>query len=277
MPAPTAFVRLSVVAVAASGLIVSACQREEAAPPPEAPAPRATQPTLPVSPPSPIGRAELLAAVDAAASAYASGATPTSDAIAGRTFAIQQTFGCAGPAAPLAEGAPGDGLARWSWGPERKTIRITLAPGDWTGSSLIAGGDQTWETVEGFWLSRPWMRTDGCPGVAADPLVSGPGAPTPQTVGIASVFNEDSSRLGRRNGQPYSFVVRGEGDQPAATPTAGYRLALEGRFTAFADGRAIRCRAASPDQRPVCIAAAQIDRVALLGADGAVLSEWRGG
>jgi hypothetical protein len=63
-------------------------------------------------------------------------------------------------------------------------------------------------------------------------------------VGLAAVHEQDSSRLGRRNGRAYSFVVRGEGDQPAVAPAGGYRLVLEGRLTAFADGRAIHCRTA---------------------------------
>ena len=58
----------------------------------------------------------------------------------------------------------------------------------------------------------------------------------------------------------------------------GYRVVLEGRFASFPDGRAIRCRAASIDQRPVCIAAVQLDRVAFEdGSSGTVLSEWRPG
>ena len=56
----------------------------------------------------------------------------------------------------------------------------------------------------------------------------------------------------------------------------GYRLVLEGRFAAFPDGRSIHCRAETPDQRPLCIAAAQLDRVAFEDADtGSVISEWR--
>ena len=38
-----------------------------------------------------------------------------------------------------------------------------------------------------------------------------------------------------------------DADRPAAIPDGGYRLVLEGRMAAFADGRAVRCRAAGPD------------------------------
>ena len=96
-------------------------------------------------------------------------------------------------------------------------------------------------------------------------------------MGLASVFEADGSRLGRRNGRAYEHTVRGVDDQPAVAPVQGYRLVLEGRLAAFPEGRSIRCRGSGPDQRPVCIAAVQIDRVAFEDAAGALLSEWRGG
>lgn len=275
---PIAIRRLPVVALAASGLVLTACQGEPektpapATEPAAAPAPPATP-----SPPPVLSRADLIQAAEAAASAYAAGSGPNRDSLSGRRFAVRQAFGCQGAAPAAAEDAAGDGLARWSWGPERKTLRLSLTPGDWTQSALISGGAPDWEAVEGFWLNRPWLRAEGCPAAQGDPLASGPAAPSPQTVGLAAVHEQDSSRLGRRNGRAYSFVVRGEGDQPAVAPTGGYRLVLEGRLTAFADGRAFQCRATSPDQRPVCVAAAQIDRVAFEDATGAVLSEWRPG
>ena len=60
--------------------------------------------------------------------------------LAGRRFVIRQAFGCAGPTPPPAEDMTGDGLAAWSWGDRRQSLRLTLAPGDWTASPLIAGG-----------------------------------------------------------------------------------------------------------------------------------------
>lgn len=274
---PTALLRPSVVALAASALVLTACEREEA-PAPAAPTqPAVETPVVSVTPPQTLDRAGLLQAMDIAASAYAAGKDPGGDTLAGRRFVIRQAFGCTGPTPPAAEEAAGTGLASWSWGDQRRTLQLSLTPGDWSASPLIAGGADSWEAAEGFWLPRPWLRADGCPGALGDPLASGPTAPSPQTVGLAAVFEEDSSRLGRRNGRAYSFTVRGENDQPAAAPTGGYRLVLEGRMTAFADGRAIRCRASSPDQRPVCIGAVQLDRVAFEDTEGAVLSEWRPG
>jgi len=158
------------------------------------------------------------------------------------------------------------------------SIRLSLTPGDWTRSALIAGaGQDRWEAVEGFWVSRAWMTADGCPSVRADPLASGPAAPSPQTVGLAAVFEAGGSRLGRRNGRAYAHTIRAAGDAAPDAPAGGYRVRLEGRIAAFPDGRAIRCRAANPDQRPVCVAAVQLDRVAFETAGGETLSEWRPG
>lgn len=276
---PVRPVRLPVVAAAAAGFLLISCERKvEPAPPPpvpEEPEPAAAE--LPARPAA-LDRRELLAAVARAASAYASGAAaPASDGLAGRPFEINLTFGCEGAEAPPVEGA-GNGLARWSWGPERETIRLGLTPGDWTRSALIAGsGQEQWEAVEGFWVARPWMAVEGCPSVRADPLASGPGAPSPQTVGLAAVFEKGGSRLGRRNGRAYAHVVRPTGDEALTAPVDGYRVRMEGRIAAFPDGRSIRCRASSPDQRPVCVAAVQLDRVAFQTAAGETLSEWRPG
>lgn len=274
---PTALLRPSAVALAATALLLSACQRDEAAtpPPPVAAAPAETT-EAPAAPAPTLDRAGLLQAMDAAASAYAAGQN-SGASLAGRRFVVRQAFGCAGETPPPAEAAPGSGLATWSWGPRRESLKLVMAPGDWTESALLAGGADSWEAAEGFWMSRPWLRAEGCPGVGSDPLASGPVAPSPQSVGLAAVFEEDGSRLGRRNGRAYEFTVRGEGDEAPAAPVRGYRLVLEGRMTAFADGRAIRCRAASADQRPVCIGAVHLDRVAFETADGATLSEWRVG
>ena len=195
--------------------------------------------------------------------------------LAGRRFVVRQPFGCTGSSD--SDEAASEGLAVVVQAAEGRGLRLSLAPGDWTESPLVAGSSETWEAAEGFWLTRPWMRAETCPVASAEPVAGDPVPPSPQTMGLAAVFEADGSRLGRRNGRAYSFVVRGDADRPAAIPDGGYRLVLEGRMAAFADGRAVRCRAAGPDQRPICIGAVQLDRVAFEDAQGAVLSEWRGG
>lgn len=276
---PVMPVRLPVVAMIAAGLLTASCQRESgpAAPPPEPAGPVEAGPATPPLNPA-LDRSELLAAVARAASAYAAGAdAAASSPLAGRQFDIRLAFGCEGAEASPADGA-GDGLARWSWGPEGETIRLSLTPGDWTRSALIAGsGQDRWEAVEGFWVARPWMTPDGCPSVRADPLASGPAAASPQSVGLAAVFETGGSRLGRRNGRAYAHAIRQAGAAPLVALDAGYRLRLQGRIASFPDGRAVRCRAANPNQRPVCVAAVQLDRVAFETPTGETLSEWRPG
>jgi len=289
MPEPIASPRLSVVALAASGLILAlisslaACERREpaAAPPPEPAAP--ATPTVVMAPARQIDRAELLAAMDVAASAYARGQSPGGDdTLVGRRLVIRQAFGCAPTETPPpgAEMTGGEGRAQADFGKDRKTLQLSLAPADWTEAPLTVDGGETWESVEGFWLPRPWIRTDECPAPMTSAPVEGetPAAAPPasaQTVGLAAVFETDGSRLSRRNGRAYAFTVRGEGDLPVAPPPGGYRLVLEGRAIAFPSGRAIRCLSPSPDQRPVCVVAAQVDRVAFEDATGKTLSEWR--
>ncbi|WP_420470132.1 hypothetical protein [Brevundimonas sp. FT23042] len=265
------------VALAAITPLLANCDRDK--PAPVEPAPEAVAPTpapTPLQPTAPLSRADLLAAVSRAASAYAAGqAGEGADPLVGRNFAIRTPFGCTGPAS--ATGVE-DGLAAWSWGPDQKTIQLSLTPGGWLNTALIAGaGDGDWESVEGVWLPRPWLTTDACPSIRTDALQSGAPAPSPQTVGLAAISETTDSRAGRRNGRAYTFTIRGEDDRPPAAPAGGYRTLLEGRIAAFPGGRAVRCRASSPDQRPVCIVAIRLDRVAFTEANGNVLTEWRAG
>lgn len=281
---PTVSYRPLVAALAASmGLaLVSGCQRDQPVPE-RVPAPTPSEPT-----PAPelvsrtvvMDRAGLIAAFDAAASAYSSGAAAAEPTLAGRRFSIRQAFGCSEPTQPGLNPADRTGSAAAAWGEDRRSLKLRLEPGDWTASPLIADAGEIWEAAEGIWLTRPWMRTTGCPMGLVDPPESGqpPPSPSPQTFGLAAVFTKEGSRLGRRNGRAYEYVVRGEdGAQPLTAPSQGYRLVLEGRMAAFPDGRAIRCHAASREQRPVCIAAVELDRVAFEDASGVMLSEWRAG
>lgn len=276
--------RLSMAVVMAMGL--AQCDREPRDPPLDAePIVETPSPDPEVTPHASLDRAAFLGAISRAGSTYATGVAPTgTDPLVGRTFAIRLPFGCGRPAPAVPAESDGDGadagLPRVTWGPENRTLVLSLTPGDWSDSALIVGSGATdrWEAVEGFWVTRPWLGSESCPRITRDPLMSGAAQAAPQTVGLASVHETGSSRLGRRDGQAYRFTIRGEeGRAPSPSPM-GYRVVLEGRFDSFPDGRAIRCRAASIDQRPVCIAAVQLDRVAFEDAgSGAVLSEWRPG
>lgn len=271
--------RVAVLSTVAAALFLAQCDRNAPEPVDAEPVAADPEPTPIVSVPTTLTRAALLAATSRAAAAYAAGdRMEGEDPLVGRRFALRVPFGCNGPQPTAAESA-GDGLARWSWGPESQTIQLTLTPGDWLNTALISGAaGSDWEAVEGFWIPRPWLTAGDCSTVRADPLQSGDGAPSPQTVGLAAVFTKEDSRVGRRNGRAYAFTIRPTGDTPLAAPVGGYRLVLEGRLSSFPDGRAIRCRASSPDQRPVCIAAIRLDRVAFTNADSSILlSEWRAG
>jgi hypothetical protein len=251
--------RLMAVSVVASGLVLQACDDPpETVVATEAPAKQpAPDPLQSITPEPALTRQAMLAAVAEAASDYAAGAAPTgTDPLVRRTFDISLPFGCSGGEALPAEDT-GDGLARWSWSEDRKTLRLSLNPADWTGSDLISDSADPapWEAVEGVWISRPWMMSEGCPLSRTGSPVGGPASSSPETVGLAAVFEEGGSRLGRRNGRAYTHIVRPEDDQAVVAPLQGYRLRLQGRVTAFPDGRAIHCRANGVRQRPVCVAA----------------------
>jgi len=266
------------VAVAALGLLIAGCPRQADEPaPPAQPIELPTPPTLPPTGPTALTRLDMLDAARLAGSDYASGAAVEgADPLVGRTFAILMPVGCSGPAVGLPEDSA-DGVARVAWADQQRAIQFSLTPGDWTDSALIAGARGGWELVEGIWLSRPWLASDGCPAVQADPLRSGQLPATINTVGLAVVHSREDSRLGRRNGRAYTYALRGEGDAAPRLPEGGWRLRLEGRVVGFPDGGAFRCRAPGPDIQPVCIAAVQLDRVALETTSGEVQSEWRDG
>lgn len=263
-----------------AALSLSACERAappaavEPAPPPE---PAAAPPTP--EPPPVVDRDHLITAISSAASAFAAtGGTGGGD-LAGRRFLVRQAFGCFGPS-PAGADIPA-GFAGWRWGPEGRAIEIQFKAADWTRE--LPSTESPWEAIDGLWLARPWLRTEDCPrpgppalaATAASPDVAV--QPTPQSMGLAAVYPADGTRVGRRADRTYSFRVRGKDKAPPAEPARGYRLVLEGRIVDFDGGGAIRCHGPNPDQRPVCLVAAELDRIAFEDADGATLSEWRPG
>ncbi|RZJ18246.1 MAG: hypothetical protein EON91_06065 [Brevundimonas sp.] len=248
--------------------------------------------------PASVGRAELLSALDEAASAHAIGRAP-SNGLTGRTLNVRLPFSCFGPDA-LGSVAP-EGLARAVWS-DATSLTLTLIPADWMNAPLVGQAADQWEAVEGLWIDRPWLRDNACPvlrvsvpvvaphkaasDTLADEVVPPPPAqpvpqPAPQSAplaysaGLAVLRETGASRLGRRPGQAYRFTVRGQGEKAAAPAPGGYRLALEGRFDSFPDGRVIHCIGDDPDRRPVCVAAVRLDVVAFETVSGERLSEWR--
>jgi hypothetical protein len=269
-------------------LTLGGCSRGPETSPADKPAAAPTHIEVPSPPllPPPLGRAALLQAIASARSAFAAGQADTAPGLTGRRFAIRQAFGCQGTSGSDASAGGGaiPGVARWTWGRKQQTIEISLTPADWTTAPALTAEGSAWEAVEGYWLTRPWLWTEGCPTGAASPEnADGTSRPSPESAsggaalvsGLAAVFAPESSRLGRRDGKAFALTLRG--DASLEPPANGYRLVIEGRFAAFPEGRAIRCHASSVDQAPVCVAAAEIDRVAFEDSDGKLLKEWRPG
>lgn len=261
-------------------LMAAGCERPTEPPAAKTPAPPpVSAPTLPVPTPKALNRAELIAALDRAASDHAAGAA-SNLGIAGRSVVLRLPFGCGGP--EPADAAPADGLARWTWTPDRSAIRLSVTSADWTRSPLVLspGAEPAWDRVDGFWIARPWLSAEACPAIAPTAEATAepgerPGA-APMTAGVAVILSTEGSRLGRRDARGgYSFLIRGADNKPPETSLQGYRLVLEGRVGAFADGQPVRCTAGGPDVRPVCVAAVQLDVVAFEDAKGGRLSEWR--
>jgi hypothetical protein len=220
---------------------------------------------------------------------------------------VRLPFGCGGDTNVI--GAAG-GLPRLARN-EDGSLTLAVTPEDLSASVLVPatreGAVDKWEAVEGFWIARPWSSLDVCRTSAAQPAPAPDPAPSPaqtadktpaegktleaktvetvasppvvqpeRSAGLAAVFETGGSRLGRRQGQAYVHVIRGEkGVAPTPAP-GGYALRLEGRLTAFADGKAVHCVQKDAESRPVCVAALRLDRLAFEdGATGALLSEWR--
>jgi hypothetical protein len=251
------------VCVAAAVSLLAACTRpaeREPQPPPALP-----RPALPTTEPV-LTRADVLAAVGQAASAYAAGTTypDAVTALAGRKFEVVAPFGCDGP-------ATGEDLDGYTVSRDGRALTLQLRSVQWQSPFwLTALADSTpAEAAEGFWLRRPWLAGSNCP--SKTPLVEG-ATSTPETVGLVRVFEAGGSRVSRRGERPYRITVRTEPETHLAVP--GFRLVLEGRI-AEADGRPIRCRSRSVDERPTCLVRVAFDRISFRSAAGETLAEWR--
>lgn len=251
---------------------------------------------LPVvpTPEPPIDRAALLAAVAEAASAAAAGvAAPESlQSLDGRQFQLRIRFGCSGPLTELGSQPLG-----WTFDAKTRRLRIRARP-TIVGDDPLAvqiGGEQ-FESVEGFWIPRPWLLQPVCPASqavlepAAEPTAedetasedagSAPSGeeplPTAPRIGIAQFFKSTDPRTRRRDSRPYETDrTLAEG---SAIPSQGFDLVLSGRLRAIPGKRAIECVAKSADSPPECIVSAQFQRVWIEEpASGEIYAEWGGG
>ena len=230
------------------------------------------RPVLPIPPlpvaERPMDRAAVLLAVARAGSAAALGQDDSRRQrdLDGKTFEIRLRFGCA----PNAQEQESEGRFNVSFDEKNRTLRLRASPDLGIEDQPIAGlGSETVEAVEGFWIERPWLLTDGCPAAPQPQSESGP-KPEPQEtatparpasprIGVAQFFTKTDPRTGRCDHRPYeSTKVLGENEQPSMD---GYNLVLSGRLRAQPLGRVISCRSTGVDAPPQCIVSADFDRV----------------
>ena len=249
-------------------------------------------PNLPAVPrPQPaIDRAAILAAVAQAASATAAGADDMAAqaALDGRQFEFRIRFGCKGPSTELR-----DEWLGWSHDGQSGTLRVRAMPTLSADDEFVTalGGEQ-FETVEGFWIPRPWLLEAACPATSA--VSSAPAVPTADTasdetakrvtepvpswsrIGIAQFFTETDPRTGRRAMRPYEAVKMLEPAQPVGSQ--GFNLVLSGRLKALPRRRVIACAAKDADSSPDCVVSAEFDRVWIeRPGDREIIAEWGGG
>lgn len=231
------------------------------------------QPVLPVAPPPALTRGDLVAVARAAADGFAATGKLPADAagLVGRRFALRLAFGCNGAEAPY---GPSQMSATFNAG--NQSVALAATPGLWTSLPMMQALPDAAdvESVEGFWIPRPWTGTGGCPPRMNYPVPPVSTPPTAQTLGLAQLFESGGSRAGRQPGQSYAFTRK-----LAAGDTAllghSYRLVLEGSITGYGDGRALHCAAESPNHHPVCIFAVRFDHVSFEDGDtGETLATW---
>lgn len=273
-------------AIALSSLVLG-CQNEA----PRAPADTvsATPETTSAAPPIPgiaalesLGRAELLEAANAAADETAAGnELPKSNLkLVDRSFELVLPFGCSG-------GTVGN-WGQWSLDPKTNVLRVSFRPQNWGNdpSFRVAAGGMTYDAAEGFWIERPWTRSEQCPAVAdASPLpttTEKPGSVPPsqaafpdrQTLALVQYFSPDAPRTMRRGNRAYTYTAK----TPNGTkPDRAFRARITGRIVGFRDGQPVHCVTRAPSQPPLCMAAVEFTKVILEDAPtGASLADWGG-
>ncbi|MGN6155603.1 MAG: hypothetical protein ACTHN4_07700 [Sphingomicrobium sp.] len=268
-------VRHSLSAAAAAALLFSAaCQNKQSEANEAAnPANAATQqavPKLPIPVPQPpMNREQLLVAGLRAASAFASGADDSElqKGLANKEYEFRIRFGCDGPARAGADAPFG-----WTYDSASKALKVRATPElSLKDQPVKAVAGEAFETVEGFWVRRPWLLSPACPsGEGASPSEDSqaktpkPAAPAPQMMGIAQFFTATGPRTMRRSGRPYEATRKIDTGQP---PVGGFDLVLTGRLAALPDGRVIACTRSEDGERPACLISVEFGKVSIERAD----------
>lgn len=247
--------------------------RAAVSPPVAAPAPKPVVEAAVLS--GVLGRSELIALAEAAADAAGSGRNPELEVVQadGRRFELRLPFGCNGPS-----GEDSDAAMRWRYDAEDEVLRIQVDPvtwtaQDWWSETAAAPGI---DAIEGFWITRPWTKSEACPAAGDRPTAMGesPVLLPGQTLAVGQIFFEESPRGVRRNGRSYKAVARVP--QGELDTSAGFALRLSGRIARTRGAGTVRCRQpAGPEQRPICLVSVVTDEVAIENpATGETLATW---
>lgn len=246
----------------------------------------------------PLARPDLIALGALAADATAAGMDPDISLRQneGRRFEIRLPFGCHGPASE-------DDPSGWIYDEASRTLRVFVTPEQWEAADWFpsSSAGTAIESVEGFWIERPWTSSEACPPpVGPAPMVpvseddnedAATAAPSPQddtsetseaapapsaappTLAIGQIYTAESPRSSRRNGEPFRAVVR---LQPADLEVSqGFRLRISGRLTGAAGSVPAVCRQSTPMQPPVCLITAAVDEVSIENpVTGTTLATW---
>ncbi len=221
-----------------------------------------------------LHRGDLIALAAAAADATASGAPspPEVRDAAGRRFELSLPFGCGGPA-----DSDSDARMRWRYDEEAQALRLHVAPIDWPVTDWLSEADASAvEAIEGFWVTRPWTTSEACPRTDDRPAVVGtePVTLPGQTLTVAQFFGGSDARQARRDGQPFTAVIRQTPETVHAEQ--GFRVRLKGHVSEIAGDAPIRCRQpAGAEQRPICMIATALDDVSIENpVTGETLATW---
>jgi len=233
---------------------------------------------------SALGRAEILAAVAAAADDVAAGnALPGANLdLANRSFELVMPIACD-------DGVTGD-WGSWSVDPATKVLRATFNRQNWAGVPLFAdlAKGQVYETAEGFWIERPWTRSEQCPRAEVSSATQEKPEATSQetaasvaqeqatpesTLALVQYFSPDAPRTLLRGKRPYAYTAKLPKDADLA-PRA-FRVRIKGRITTFSDGQPVHCVTRQTSRPPVCAVAVEFGKIALEDAgSGETLADW---
>ena len=229
-----------------------------------------------------LGRADILAAAVAAADDVAAG-NPLPQAnleLVNRSFELRLPIVCG-------NGETG-AWGSWRVDPSTNVLRVSFSRQNWEAQPLFAqlAKDLAYETAEGFWIERPWTRSEQCPPALAnvarpDKTASHEATPAPaaepapeERLAIVQFFSSDAPRMLRRGKRPYAYTAKLPKDAQATD--RAFRIKIEGRITGYADGQPVHCVITQAARPPVCAVAVEFDKVVLEDAKtGENLAEWR--